>query len=270
MDLQQLAAQHRAALIQRDVAFAGQIYDHYQAMWSRILARLAVLAKLISDAQQAGQPVKISWLYEQRRLQLFLDEVYKEVQTFAAWTQTNVQQQMHHAAQIGAHDAILLLDHQLGNVLGSFNRLPEHAIRQAVYNVETDAHLQKLFGSFDDQAVALVKKRLVSAVGLGEHPREIARDIQQALKVPLNRALTIARTEVVGAWRDAALNNYRANADVVQEWEWSAAAGACPFCQSMDGKRFPLGQDMDSHPNCRCAALPVTRSVDDILAELAA
>src|SRR5579885_1387173 len=252
MNLQQLAQQHRAAIIARDVAFANQITAQYQALWQRISARLQVLTKQIGDAQRTGQPVKISWLYEQRRLQGFLSEVQSEITKFASYTQQAVQAQMFQTAQIGAHDSLLLLDNDLGKVFGSFNRLPSEVIRQAVYNLETDAHLAKLCKSFSPQAVDSVKKRLVAAVALGENPRAIAKDIQQALSVPLSRALTIARTESIKAYRDSSLNIDRANADVVRGWTWLAAPGACPFCESMNGTHHDLSESLDSHPNCRC------------------
>lgn len=267
--LQNLANQHRAAILARDQALAHQITAHYQAIWQRIYARLQQLTKQIDAAQKAGKPVKVSWLYEQRRMQVFLGQVQSEINQFAAYSQHVVQLQMFQGAQWGSQDALNLLDHQLGSVYGSFNHLPSEAIRQAVYNVETDAHLQKLFGSFSPQAVDLVKKRLVSAVALGENPRQIARDIQQALGTPLWRALMIARTETINAYRDSSLNVYRANSDVVSGWTWLAAPGACPFCQSMDGTQHDLSEDMSSHPNCRCTPQPNTPSFEEILANAA-
>src|SRR5579859_3642159 len=149
MSLQSLAQQHRAAILARDAALAKQITAHYQVIWQRITARLQQLTRQIGAAQQAGQPVRASWLYEQRRLQTFLNQMQADIQQFASHTQDAVQQQMHQAAENGAQDAMSLLEHQLGTVYGSFNRVPSEAIRQAVYNTETDTHLQKLFGSFD-------------------------------------------------------------------------------------------------------------------------
>lgn len=265
MSLQSLIQQHRAALLARDQAIANQISANYQAIWLRIYGRLDQLTRQIGAAQDAGDPVKVSWLYQQNRMAALLSDVQRDISAFAGDTRSIVQTQMLHAAEAGAIDALTFL-HDALSIHTTFNRLPSDAIRQAVFNMETDAHLAKLFGSFDAQAVDATKKALIAGVALGDHPRIIAKSVQQALKIPLNRAIVISRTEGVKAYRDAAISNYRANADVVQGWTWSAAIGACPICEDLDGSHHSLDEDMIApHPQCRCSPIPDTVSYQDII-----
>ncbi len=72
----------------------------------------------------------------------------------------------------------------------------------------------------------------------------------------------------LGAMRAQQLANYRANADVVMGWQWSAAPDACEECRRKHGGVHPLSEDMQTHEGCRCTPLPVTRSYDSILGDL--
>ena len=65
-------------------------------------------------------------------------------------------------------------------------------------------------------------------------------------------AEAIARTDMLGAYRGAALNTYRDNSDVVGNWMWSAAAGACVACMEEDGTIHDLTEDLDSMTHMSC------------------
>lgn len=112
---------------------------------------------------------------------------------------------------------------------------------------------------------------LTRAVPAGLSPREAAARMLTRLEGGFNgglpRALTIARTEILDAYRNAAFAQHQANADVLAGWIWSARLDldTCPACIAMHGSMHrittpgPLG-----HPNCRCARVPVTRSWADL------
>jgi len=100
----------------------------------------------------------------------------------------------------------------------------------------------------------------------GHNPVVIARDIQDALGSSLANALMISRTESMRSLRDATLENYRANSDVVDSYVWLASPDACAMCLAMSGTELSLDEDMDSHQNCRCTSVPRTKSWADIFA----
>jgi SPP1 gp7 family putative phage head morphogenesis protein len=130
--------------------------------------------------------------------------------------------------------------------------------------------LAHLFDSFGSDAAKRAEQVLYSALINGDGPPAIASELADVLDTAMSQALTIARTELLGAYRDAQLANYRANGDVVGQWLWSATqdAATCAACLGMDGQVFDLDTEMDSHPNCRCSPLPVTNSWDSILGPL--
>lgn len=104
-------------------------------------------------------------------------------------------------------------------------------------------------------------------LALGKGPAAVAADLARDAQVPLQRALVIARDQMLDAYRTAALDTYRANSSVVQQWMWVAdqSANTCAACIFMDGSLHTLDEEMDSHVCCRCSPVPVTRSWADIL-----
>jgi len=105
----------------------------------------------------------------------------------------------------------------------------------------------------------------------GEGPAYIARQIYKSTNedtaenvVPMSRyrALMIARTESMYAYRDAARKQME-EAGYTHE-KWLAAPGCCDICQSYDGHIYPLGQAPDEHPNGRCVLVPVTAKESEL------
>jgi SPP1 gp7 family putative phage head morphogenesis protein len=148
---------------------------------------------------------------------------------------------------------------------GAFDRVDQGAI-DAIVRRSTE-RITKLMGKIPGEAYKALRDALIRGVALGENPNTVAarlvRQAEARWTAGLARALTIARTEMLDAYRKSAEAYHKANADVSTGWRWqcSLSTRTCPACLSMHGKTFsnedpgPLG-----HQNCRCTRSPVTRS----------
>src|SRR5579872_2469598 len=113
--------------------------------------------------------------------------------------------------------------------------------------------LADLFSGFGDEAAGRAAGILMMAILNGENPTwdkdgpSIANALQNALNVSLYRAQTIARTEMLNAYRDSNLATFQANSDVVSGWVWTAdlSARSCPACIFMNGSVHGLDEEMD-------------------------
>jgi SPP1 gp7 family putative phage head morphogenesis protein len=132
------------------------------------------------------------------------------------------------------------------------------------------SNLAQLFAGFGAEAAQKAIDALNRAIANGDNPNTIIQAIEQALQIARYRALTIARTEMLNAYRDAQLTNYQANSDVVRGWVWVADESdrTCMACLMESGSEHTLDEEMDTHPNCRCAMAPLTNSWADILGPL--
>lgn len=104
------------------------------------------------------------------------------------------------------------------------------------------------------------------------------------------RALLIARTEVMDALNAGAMASWRQAIDkglvnpseVTVEWIATPDEKTCPICGELDGERVNVGQPWHSaelgesidrppaHPNCRCVSAMIPKTVEELQADDAA
>jgi len=135
----------------------------------------------------------------------------------------------------------------------------------------TADRITKLSYPLSDEATAAMKRELVRGMLIGSNPRETARRMvgrtEGVFNGGLSRALTIARTEQLDAQRAAAKMAEDANADVLEDWVWTANLGSrtCPSCWAQHGTHYPLEvSGPDDHQNGRCTRVPGTKSWKDL------
>lgn len=114
-----------------------------------------------------------------------------------------------------------------------------------------------------DAAMAAVRRSLIRGIAIGDHPHTAARDMMRRVEGDINggltRAIVIARTEMLDAYRTTSRYVHAANADVLAGWTWwsSRDTRTCPACWVMHGTVHPLEQDGPlDHQQGRCARLP--------------
>ncbi len=269
------SGRQRQAQARRQAVTEAQLTTHYVVMRETLTRDLASLTTQIAQAraQSGDAPLSQAWLGRQQRYRTLLQQITAQVDGYARVANQATTQGRMSEALAGAAAGVALIEASIPAgapraALGTFDRVPAHVVMQIAQRVGQGTPLNDLFQGWGEVAAREVGQTLVTAIGLGWGPRTTARAMAQTLgEASYARALTIARTELLGAWRDAQLASYRANADIIGEWLWSATKGpnTCAMCLAMDGTRHSLDESLDSHPNCCCAALPVTKSWSDIL-----
>jgi SPP1 gp7 family putative phage head morphogenesis protein len=114
-------------------------------------------------------------------------------------------------------------------------------------------------------------RELIRGVAVGASPRETAQRMMDRVEGHFNgglsRALTIARTETLDAYRVSSQYTHAANGDVVTEWVWLCHLGprTCPACLAMNGTVHPVSEPGPlDHPSGRCSRMPKTKSWRDL------
>ena len=120
-------------------------------------------------------------------------------------------------------------------------------------------------------ATEAMRRSLIQGIAVGANPRVAASQmvarVEGAFNGGLSRAINIARTEMLDAYRSAARYSHAANADVVTGWVWLSTLDGrtCPACWSMHGRVFPVTQPGPlDHQQGRCARAPKTKSWADL------
>jgi SPP1 gp7 family putative phage head morphogenesis protein len=147
----------------------------------------------------------------------------------------------------------------------AFNRVDPAAVTSIVERTTEQIHA--LHYPLQRDAVREMKRTLVRGVAVGDNPRRAAgimlQRTQGVFNGGRNRALVIARTEMLSAHRAASREADRANADVVGGWQWIASLDrrTCPSCWAKHGTTYPVDEDgPNDHQQGRCTGIPVTKS----------
>jgi len=128
-----------------------------------------------------------------------------------------------------------------------------------------------------DDMADMIRQELTKGFAQGQNPQKIATTLTDELQdLQKTRAETLARTEVMNAAGDAALDRYeREGVELVGHGEWLTAmdTDVCPFCRRLSGEIFRIDEfratravqfrgqvfrlDFPAHPNGRCHPTPV-------------
>lgn len=255
-DLEELIAANRARVAGRlEGPLMRALVTDYQRLLVVIDEQLrAVTARATAIAAEGGDP--FASLVERRRLQALAEQVRAEVETVSARTGTSIDQAQGIAIVAAIADA--------QSVTGALEvgvRLNTTAVERAAAAFLEGTPLQQSLSSLPEAARQAVRDAVVTGVALGENPRVIARRVNRAIGGNLSRAMTLARTETLRAYRGAALESYRQN-EGVEGWVWVSARDrrTCPVCWAMHGTIHDLDEQFASHPSCRCHPGPLPRT----------
>jgi SPP1 gp7 family putative phage head morphogenesis protein len=125
--------------------------------------------------------------------------------------------------------------------------------------VSPGSPLSRLLADANAAGAEAARQALFTGVILGDNPRVVAARLRAALAIAKNRAMTIARTEVLRAYRGSIRERMR-HAPGVVGWVWVSARDrrTCPMCWAMHGTKHRLDEEFATHPNCRCSQAPLS------------
>lgn len=142
--------------------------------------------------------------------------------------------------------------------------LGDDALTQILRRVQQRIHALHLPLSGD--AERALKEELVRGVAKGVNPNRVAagllRRLEGAFNGGLSRAVVIARTEMLDAYRAAAQASQLANSDTLSGWMWNSALSrtTCASCWSKHGTTYPLEEPGPlDHQAGRCDRMPVVK-----------
>src|SRR5690348_13676139 len=201
------------------------------ALYKPVLDEYAkALTALRAAEDDAYAKLPLNWLDDQSSA---LKSIEKSVQasmlTYGNQSVKTVEDAQLKAMNAGLQDAEHLTQEALfpASQLGVnpdilFNRPNPDAIGQWVGRAGNGHPLGDLFSGFPQEATSAARQSMLLGLATGANPRAMAQGISDALGISRSRALVISRTEVLGSYRAAAHETYRANSDVLQGWIWSA------------------------------------------------
>lgn len=252
-----------AALERRERDAVLRLTRAYGDIWKRLKGDLDANLARMEAARAASEPVGPSWVWTDMRLRALLAQVEAEIARWAKSAAGVAEELQREGVMAGLGEVGAQLQAQLpAGVVGTFDRLSRGAVEDLVGFGGDGGPLARLFDELGPLARLEMTRALVAGLGAGENPRKVAADLaRKAMGVPLARGLTIARTEMLRAYREAGHRMALANQDVLRGWRWAAALSlrTCGSCVAMHGTWHRLDERLEDHPNGRCSAIYETK-----------
>lgn len=267
-------ADHLRIALDREVDWSiRQLVQAWARAWLTIEAEWTKATQDLVDMTQAGKWPTQRDILRAASVQAALASATREVVALADFTGVTV---VTGARQVSTEVAFwqrqiitsqLPPGHRLGDPLPA--KLPDQVLAAIVERTTEQIESRKRPLAAD--TVDAMKRALVRGVVVGENPRVTARRMVTTSRSKFNggltRAMTLARTEVLDAYRSGAAAYQSAHDDVLQGWVWTAKLDArtCPSCWAMHGSEHALLKVGPIDHQCgRCARTPLTRSWADL------
>lgn len=260
MNIYEIVEAQRADLLKREYDVVKRIVRAYEVAELRVEKSIRLFQAKIKQAKDAGLEPSLAWYYQEARLENVLREIRGHLEEFSKDALEFSTQGRDDAYQLGAVHALRLAEAQ---VYGDIAGLNAGAFANAQAMLSAASPLKALFDEIGPQAAFKAREVFAQAIAEGWNPRKTGRALANQMEgLAKRRAVLIARTEQIRAYRTANRDVYARNADVLQGWRWTAAKtpATCALCLAMDGEVFPVEETLSSHPACRCSMVPLPRT----------
>lgn len=172
----------------------------------------------------------------------------------------------------GIRDAGMAMRAAGGNVSdrwmdAAFNQ-PINADRVGLIYTRAYNDLEGITDAMDQQISRALANGLANGDGMMDIADELTSMVDDIGEV---RAEMLARTEVIAAHAEGALNSYEEagieGVSILAEWATAQDDAVCPLCDEREGEEISIEEargQIPLHPNCRCAWLPVVSDGSEI------
>jgi len=254
----------RAALAKEEHAAMSTMTKRYLTMAARLMADFESLAEQVTRMAAAGEPVPVGKVYQLERFQRLatkMDVEFDAYRPFAEKLISDEQRYMLRAGTDAARETLAAAVNASATIegwdVGIVEGFPARAAEALVGQTQGGPLAGVLGDATATELIAQeVAEELVQGVLLGKNPTVVAGTMADAFGVPLDRALCIARTEMLSSFRTSTLQSYRGSG--LKQYQRMSAQDSrvCPGCLAVEGELFETEQDFDDHPNCRCSCIP--------------
>lgn len=254
------ARRFRAAVLRGDTEAARRLMDAYRDVYRRLTVELDAAVEALGEARAAGGPVSPARIYRVERIRAFRDQAAAELTRYGVAAKGIIDEQVDTTRRQAVEGAARMVGAVTPpGVAASTTILNVGAIDAAVANLAPRSPLARLFATFGADGAADLQRALIGGLATGHGPAHVAREMRRVLAAQPVRAVTIARTEIMRAHREAARETFKQE-PTVRAWVWVAGLGSrtCASCWAQHGTIHPLDEVMATHPRCRCVMAPVT------------
>jgi len=224
----------------------------------------ALEAELLKTALalQEGKITSEAMILRNTRFQNLMYQARAHYSRFANDFENRVAELQGTNLELGVNDAAKALRAGMREAgLGiNFEMLNVDAIDTMIGFSADGSPLRNLLMKSYGEAVNGILRELTSGLAKGLGVKDVAKNMANGFGVGLQRALLIARTEILRSYRMGTQEQYRSSGLVTQYKRLAVKDDrTCLGCLMQDGEVFENAEDFAEHPNGRCTLVAIVR-----------
>lgn len=263
----------KEAIDARDAAILRQLARDWLQVEKALEGRIESLVDQITAMQARGKTPSLGKLYQLGRLKNLLIQAQEQTALYAGRAAEYIAREQATSVALGVQDAASVLGMSIG---GQFDRLSATAIEAMIAaTAGTGADgaplrqllFERMVRGVDGSILPGVQERLIqtlrNAIVQGWNPKKTAKLLKDDLAGGLNKALVIARTETMRAYRLGSSQQYTQSGMVEGVVRMCAhTPSTCLACLADEGTVYPSEEAIPDHPNGRCTGVPWVKGTD--------
>lgn len=256
-----IAMLNRERILRRE----ADVLSELALRWLKIERELE--AEMLSTAIELAKdaPITEAMILRNSRFQNLMYQSRNEYSKFADEFEDKVTALQVENLTDGVNDAanVLQAARTEAGIQFAFEKLNTNAINMFFGFSADGSPLKSLLMKSYGEATNGILDALATGLAKGMNPIKVAKLMSEGFGMGLQRALTIARTEQLRAYRMGSLEQYRSSG-VVSQYKRLAKKDdkTCLGCLFADGETFANEEDFAEHPNGRCVIIPVVNGVN--------
>jgi len=252
-----LMRQFKAGIARAGSAQQAEMARRWLGVERRLMGQIEALAFRMAEITASGGVVTPNLLLGEVRYQQLLVQLHDELRTYTAYANSTISDGQQAMATAGISHGAQAISAQVAT---TFNRLPVSAVQHMVGLTGAGTPLNSILVQSWPLSAQGLTQALVDGVALGWGPRKTAKLMAEGMTGSLDRMLTIARTEQLRVYNESNRQQYIASG-IVTSYTRIAAHDrrTCLNCILLEGTKYATDELMPSHPNCRCALIPIVR-----------
>lgn len=261
----QVLREHRRTLDGMEASLMQDMGRRWLDIERRLDADIVALANEMARRAAQGETITPAMIHRAERYKILQRQIQSEVmrynKDYAVSYISGAQERYAALGLQASQDAIVAM--YPSPLSAQFNRINVEAVRDMIGFAGDGSPLYKLLKEDYPVTTDGIVDALVNGLARGQNPTRTARDMVEAMGGGLDRALLIARTETLRAYRAASVEQYRQSGVVSGFKRLAARDEACLACLVLDGEIYELESEFDDHPNGRCTVVPIIAGIEE-------
>lgn len=260
-DIFQVIEDYRREVNRNELTTLRQLTRLWVPSYNYLKQMVADLTAAIQAQKDKGEPVWIGYVHSLDRYKRMMDQTQHMI-----WQYNRAATGQINGAEAEAVDLGTKRGQSLVNIAEPddpmWTRVNKRETRITAGMLSEQSPLSELLSKSWPETKSGIEQALITGISTGQGSAWIAEQMMQAVAIPQQRALLIARTEVNRVYRQANLESMRESRAVLGYRRMCYPPTACFACLMMDGEYYDKDEAFSDHPNGKCSAVPVTRHFD--------